>query len=137
MRHALMYHGGYEKNAPNLKPGATTFIGSDGAEHALPAWPAEVDGLRVGYMEKPGKHFAAVRVQEGKVDIVLNHSVLLDPSRHLGYGKRFSAEPTVIDDEIAHVLLDDIVARNPEQAAQLESLRHRVPRGDKKKTSDS
>ncbi len=61
MHHALMYHGGFERNFTRLQPGARTFLGSDGKEHTLPEWPAEVDGLRVGYMEKPGKRFVAVR----------------------------------------------------------------------------
>ena len=126
MRHALMYHGGFERNFPVIKPGTRTFLGSDGKEHALPDWPAEVDGIRVGYMEKPGKRFVAVRVQDDEVDVVLRHEVLLDPSSHLGHGKRFSAEPTVIADEVARVLLDDI-AKNPEQRDQLVAIRARMP----------
>lgn len=126
MRHALMYHGGLERNFPSLAAGAHTFVSGDGTEHPLPAWPPEVDGLRIGYMEMTGKHFSAVRVQYGDTDLVLRHAVLLDPSRHLGYGKRFSPEATVIDDELAQVLLDDILKRNPEQRAELEALRARV-----------
>lgn len=126
MRHALMYHGAFERNFPALTAGARTFVGADGTEHALPPWPAEVDGLRVGYMEKAGKHFSAVRVQDEQTDLVLGHAVLLDPSRHLGYGKRFSPEATVIDDELAQVLLADIIARNPEQRAELETVRQRL-----------
>ncbi len=126
MRHALMYHGGFENNFPNLKAGATTFLGTDGAEHTIPDYPAGVDGLRVGYMEKAGKHFSAVRVQHGATDLVLQHAVLLDPSRHLGYGNRFSPEPTLIDDEMADVLLADMLARNPEQRDELAAIRSRA-----------
>ena len=39
MRHCLIYHGGFERNFPNLKAGATTFQGTDGAEHPLAASP--------------------------------------------------------------------------------------------------
>ena len=127
MRHGLRYHGGFERNYATLQPGAQSFLGSDGAEHTLPEWPVEVDGLRVGYMEKPGKRFVAVRVQDDEADVVLRHEVLLDPSSHLGYGKRFSAEPTVIADEVARLLLDDIIAKNPEQRDQLVAMRARMP----------
>ena len=36
MRHCLMYQGGFERNFPNLKPGTTTFQGTDGGEHSRP-----------------------------------------------------------------------------------------------------
>src|SRR5205823_4157545 len=107
MRHCLVYHGGFERNFPNLKAGATTFQGTDGTEHSLAAVPPEVDGVRVSYMEKSGKKFAAVRVQQGKNDVVLQHELLLDPARHMGHGKRFSTEPTILDDEAMATLHGD------------------------------
>ena len=125
MRHVLMYHGGFERNHPELRSGARTFRGSDDSERPV-AWPPEADGVRVGYMEKPGKNFFAVRVLDAESDVVLGHEVLLDPPRHMGYGKRFSAEPTVIGDEVARVLLDDLIARNPEQRAELTAIRDRI-----------
>ena len=123
MRHCLTYQGGFERNFSKLKPGATTFEGTDGTSHPVPATPPEVDGVCVAYMEKSGKKFAAVRVQRGKDDVVLNHELLLDPSRHMGYGKRFSPEPTIIDDEIMATLLGDIMAKNPEQRNELARIR--------------
>jgi hypothetical protein len=123
MRHCLLYAGGFERNYPNLKPGATTFEGTDGTAHALPDVPGDVDGVRVSYMEKPGKKFCAVRVQSGKNDIVLQHEVLLDPPTHMGYGKRFGHEPTVIEDEPMAALLSDIMAKNPDQKMQLANAR--------------
>jgi hypothetical protein len=51
--------------------------------------------------------------------------VLLDPPRHMGYGKRFSAEPTLVGDEAMRVLLDDAIARNPAQRAELTAIRDR------------
>jgi hypothetical protein len=123
MRHCLIYQGGFERNFPNLKPGATTFQGTDGAEHPVPATPDEVDGVRVGYMEKAGKKFAAVRVQLGTTDVILRNELLLDPARHMGYGKRFSPEPTIIDDELMGTLLGDIMAKNPEQRNELSKIR--------------
>lgn len=123
MRHCLMYHGGFERNFPKLTAGATSFDGTDGSSHPLPAIPAEVDGICVWYMEKAGKKFAAVRVQQGKQDVVLKHELLLDPSRHMGYGKRFSPEPTIVDDEIMGTLMGDIMATNPEQKTELTKVR--------------
>ena len=120
MRHCLLYAGGFERNFPKLEAGATTFEGSDGASHPLPEVPADVDGVRVSYMEKPGKKFVAVRVQSGKNDIPLKNEVLLDPPTHMGYGKRFGPEPTVIDDdEIMARLLADVMAKNAGQRNEL------------------
>jgi len=123
MRHCLVYAGGFERNFPKLAAGATSFEGTDGTPHSLPAVPANVDGICVSYMEKAGKKFAAVRVQQGGSDIVLQHEVLLDPSRHMGYGKRFSPEPTLVDDEIMGTLMGDIMASNTGQQKELTKMR--------------
>ena len=66
---------------------------------------------------------AAVRVQQGTTDVVLGSELLIDPARHMGYGKRFSPEPTIIDDEAMGSLLADIMARNPEQRNELTKIR--------------
>jgi len=118
-----MYQGGFERNFPKLESGATTFEGTDGSAHPIPPVPAGVDGVCVGYMEKAGKKFAAVRVQHGKDDVVLRHELLLDPARHMGFGKRFSPEPTVVDDEMMATLLADIMAKNPEQRNEIARVR--------------
>ncbi len=123
MRHCLTYHGGFERNFPALKPGAASFEGTDGTSHPVPAAPADVDGVRVGYMEKAGKKFAAVRVQRGANDVVLKTEVLIDPPTHMGYGKRFGPEPTIVDDEAMAILLADIMAKNPEQRNELARVR--------------
>lgn len=125
MRHALMYQGSYEANFP-VASGARTFRGSDGSEHAIPEPPPEVDGMRVGYQERAGKRFVAVRVEFEGRDVPLAHEVIIDPARHMGYGKRFGPEPTVIDDETARFLIEDIIARNPEQKDDLWGIRDRV-----------
>ena len=126
MSHALMYHGGFDRNYPALRPGATTFQGSDGSERVLPDWPRDASGARIGYMERGGKKFVAVRVLDDEADIVLRHPVLLDPPRHMGFGKRFGAEPTIIEDETARALFEDIIDRNPDQRTELIALRHRA-----------
>ena len=128
MRHALIYHGGFERNFPGLQSGADGFVGSDGKEHPLPEAPANVDGLRIYYMEKPGKRFAAVRVRDDEDDVILRHEVLIDPGRHLGHGQRFSPEPTMVDDAPAAALLAEIFAKNPEQFHELGKLRQRLRR---------
>jgi hypothetical protein len=123
MRHCLTYHGGFERNFPALKAGTSTFQGTDGTPHDRPATPDDVDGVRVDYMEKAGKKFAAVRVQRGADDVVLEHEVLIDPPTHMGYGKRFGHEPTLVDDEAMATLLADIIAKNPGQRNELTRLR--------------
>jgi hypothetical protein len=123
MRHCLTYHGGFERNFSALKAGASTFEGTDGTPHDRPATPNDVDGVRVDYMEKTGKKFAAVRVQRGADDVVLEHEVLIDPPTHMGYGKRFGHEPTLVDDEAMATLLADIIAKNPGQRKELTRVR--------------
>lgn len=123
MRHGLIYHGGFERNFPNLKPGATTFMGTDGTEHQLQAVPSDIKGVRVWYMEKAGKKFFAVRVQHGGDDVVLQNEVLIDPPRHMGYGVRFSPEPTQIESELMAALMADIMAKNTEQRNELAKIR--------------
>jgi hypothetical protein len=129
MPHALKYSGAFETNYPKLAPGSKTFTGSDGKEHPSDQWPSEATGIRVSYMEKPGKHFVAVRVQDSKSDIVLKKPVLLEPSRHMGYGKRFSAEPSVIEDKAALELLADILKQNPDLRDELKAIRDRMNEG--------
>src|SRR6185503_3863334 len=123
MRHGLIYHGGFEQNFPNLKAGASSFTGTDGAQHQLQTVPDEINGVRVWYMEKAGKKFAAVRVQRGADDVVLANEVLLDPGRHMGFGNRLSPEPTLVEDELMATLLADITAKNPDQKKDLDRIR--------------
>jgi hypothetical protein len=125
MQHGLMYQGSFEKNYSELEPGASAFRGTDGVEHQIPEWPNDVNGVKVGYMEKSGKKFYAVRVQFEGHDIILKNPVVLDPMRHLG-NKRFAPEPTTITDKMAETLLDDMIERNPEQQEELALLINRV-----------
>jgi hypothetical protein len=131
MSHALMYHGSFESNFSRIKPGATSFLGSDGSEKVIPDWPDEADGLRIGYMEKEGKRFVAVRVMDDESDVILRNELLLHPPSHMGHGKRFAPEPTVIEDDAAKQLLHDIMEKNPEQRAELRAIRDRMPWGRK------
>ena len=123
MRHALMYHGGFERNFRNLKPGSNSFEGTDGAVHQVPEWPKGADGLRVGYMEKAGKKFCAVTVHDGTTNVVLTNEMVLDPGKHIGFGKRFGSEPTLLDDDaIALGMLEDIIKRNAGTACENDLL---------------
>ena len=132
MHHAYMYHGAFERNYSSLRAGATTYQSRAGAATTIPEWPSEVNGLRVGYMERSGKKFFAVRVQFADHDIVLSKPVALDRLRHLG-NRRFAAEPTIVDDDCASAFLDDAIEQNPDQNAELALLINRinqVRRGD-------
>jgi hypothetical protein len=125
MIHAYMYHGGFERNQPSLQPGATKYQTRTGSTVPIPEWPADVNGLRVGYMERRGKKFYAVRVQFEDHDIVLQQPVVIDPMRHMG-NRRFSAEPTIVDDDCASALLDDMIERNPAQSGELALMINRM-----------
>ena len=76
MRHALMYIGGFERNFPKLTPTTTAFEGTDGQMHPYAPWPTSADGLRIGYMEKAGKKFVAVRVADGTDDVVVTNELV-------------------------------------------------------------
>ena len=133
MRHALVYHGSHELNYERLAPGSATYTATDGAERKLARVPATIDGLVVGYMERAGKKFSAVRLQFEDRDIILRNPVVLDPMRHMG-NRRFSPRPVEIQDDVASVLLDDIIAQNPSQQTELALLLNRVNhvrRGDR------
>jgi hypothetical protein len=120
-----MYGGAFETNHPSLRPGATSFRAHDGQTHELAPWPLDVDGLRVIYMEKSGKKFLAVRLLYENYDLVLECPVPIDPLRHMG-GRRFSAAPTIVDDDQASALLDDIIRENPGEQPELALMINRV-----------
>ncbi len=126
MRHALMYVGGFEKNFKNLTTASTSFEGSDGQQHSYPAWPASANGLRISYMEKAGKKFVAVRVQDGESDVVLQNEMVMVPGEHFGFGVHLSGEPTNVEDNIAIMkMLEDIIKKNMGLGEQLMAIRTR------------
>ncbi len=127
MRHAIRYEGGFERNFNVLRPGAADFDGDDDQRHEMVAFPAAVDGLRFGFMERQGKRFVAVRVQYGPTDVVLSHGVVVDQTRHLG-GRHLGAEPTVLGDAPASALLGDIIDANPDHKTELMAMREHVRR---------
>lgn len=126
MRHALMYVGGFERNFPSLTTSTTAFQGSDGQSHPYAPWPKSADGLRISYMEKSGKKFVAVRVADGESDVVLKNELVMVPGEHFGFGTRLSAEPTLVEDNIAIMkLLEDIIKKNMSEGAELMAIRTR------------
>lgn len=133
MNHCYMYHGGFERNFPNLKPGARTFEGTDGASHQIPPWPSSADGVCIGYMEKAGKKFMIVRVAHGATDVILPDPLVIDPARHMGHGKRFGAAPTLVDDDgIMITVLEDVMKKNPGTANALMPVRQKLKAPAKK-----
>jgi hypothetical protein len=121
MRHGYMYNGAYELNYTALSPNKSTYKTTDGAERPLPEWPDKIDGVRIGYMEKSGKKFYAVRIQYGNHDIVLENPVYIDPMRHMN-NRRFSADPSVVTDDEASAMLDDVIRDNPDKQPELAEL---------------
>jgi len=125
MRHAYMYNGAFEKNYASLNAGTKTYISTSGDVRTLPEWPAKVDGIRVAYMEKAGKKFFAVRVQYDDHDVILENPVHIDPMRHMN-NRRFSADPSYINDDEASALLDDVIRDNPEKQPELAMMINRI-----------
>ena len=76
-------------------------------------------------MEKSGKKFYAVRVQYDGHDVVVENPVYIDPLRHMN-NRRFSAEPTQVDDDEASALLDDIIRENPEKQPELAMMINKI-----------
>lgn len=125
MHHGYMYGGAYELNYDGLSAGQEHYRSTSGEAHPLPTWPETVDGVRVWYMEKAGKKFYSVRLQFESHDIVLEHPVAIDPLRHMN-NRRFSAQPTLVNDSEVSALLDDVIRENPDNQAELAMLINRV-----------
>ncbi len=125
MQHGYMYSGAYELNYPNLRAGTSSYTTTDGEQRALPAWPDDIDGVRVSYMEKSGKKFFAVRLQHADHDIVLENPVAIDPLRHMG-NRRFAADAVMVSDDEASALLDDAIRENPDKQSEIALMINRV-----------
>ena len=118
-----MYVGGFERNFPNLTTGTSSFTGTDGKEHQYLSWPTSADGLRVGYMEKHGKKFVAVRIGDGQSDVALKNELAMVPGEHFGFGTRLSGEPTLVEDDNAIMkLLEDAAKKNTEHKDVTDGL---------------
>ena len=126
MRHAYMYNGAFETNYSDLRPGTTTYKSTEGEERALPDWPEKIDGIRVGLHGEGGKEVLrrarAVRQPRRRC---LENPVHIDPLRHMG-NRRFSADPTLVTDDEASALLDDIIRDNPDKQPELAMMINRI-----------
>jgi hypothetical protein len=125
MRHAYMYNGAFESNYQGLRPGTTTYKTTEGEDRLLPPWPDEVDGVRIGFMEKTGRKFYAVRVQYDMHDIVLENPVAIDPLRHTN-NRRLSSDALTITDDEASAMLDDVIRDNPDKQPELAMMINRI-----------
>ena len=106
-------------------PGPPTLQADEGGRHPMPTWPADVNGVRFGFMERRGKRFVAVRAQYGDADVVLANVVPIDTSRHLN-GRRVSAEAITLSDGSAGALLGDMIEANPAQRPALVAVREQI-----------
>lgn len=124
MLHGVMRQGGYDANIRSLASGGSTY--SDGTTTVpLPEWPAEVDGIRFGALERR-RRLLVCRLGFADLDVVLHTPLVLDPLRHLGGGSRQDGVVAVLDDQHAEVLLDDILAANPGQTNAIALVVNRV-----------
>ena len=125
MRHAYMYNGAFELNYTGLSTKTSSYKSTEGEVLPLPAFPTKIDGVRIGYMEKSGKKFFAVRIQYANYDIVLENPVHIDPLRHTR-NQRFSSDATVVSDDEASALLDDVIRDNPDKQAELAHMINQI-----------
>lgn len=127
-----MYIGGFERNFPTLTSSTKAFEGSDGQLHPYAPWPSSADGLRIGYMEKAGKKFVAVRVADGTSDVVLANELVMVPGQHFGFGVHLSGEPTLVEDNAVILkMLEDIIKKNAGSSDELLQIRSRFKRAAK------
>lgn len=124
MRHGVMMQGGFEANIRLLTPGRRTYVEA-GAERPLPDWPADVDGIRFGALERRGR-WLVTRVEFADHDVILHHPVAADSVRHFGGRRRPGATLVVLPDELAEQLLDDILATNRAQTNAIALVVNRV-----------
>ena len=62
-------------------------------------------------------------VADGTISVVLTNEMVLDPGKHLGFGKRFGSEPTLVEnDAVALGMLEDILKRNAGTACENDLL---------------
>lgn len=124
MLHGVMRQGSYDANIGSLATGATTFL-DGGATLPLPEWPAEVDGIRFGALERR-RRLVVCRLGFADLDVILRQPLVLDPIRHLGGTSRRGTAVALLDDEHAERLLDDILAANPGQTNAVALVVNRV-----------
>lgn len=124
MHHGVMVQGGFEANIRLLAPGRRTYV-DGGVERPLPAWPADVDGIRFGALERRGR-WLITRIQFAEHDVILHHPVPADTLRHLGGRVRPGASLAVLTDDLAERILDDLLEANRAQTNAIALVVNRV-----------
>ena len=124
MHHGVMCQGAFEANIGHLAPGRRTFL-EGGVEQPLPDWPADVDGIRFGALERRGRWLVA-RVEFDDQDVILHTPVPLDPLQHLGGRRRGSTPLVLLTDDLAERVLDDVLEINPTQTTAIALVVNRV-----------
>jgi hypothetical protein len=119
-----MNQGSFEANIRLLAPGRQTAV-VDGAERPLPQWPADVNGIRFGALERRGR-WLITRLEFAEQDVILHHPVLLDTIRHLGGRRRPGTNVVLLTDDLAECLLDDILEANGAQTRAVALVVNRV-----------
>lgn len=121
MKHSIGYLGHLDRNFQNLRPAPRHYVRDDGSLGEVADRPRDIDGIFFGYLECSSKTFVAVRAQYGDHDVILTTPVPLEPSRHTD-GKGFGPNPSRFGDNSARHLLADMIAKNPEVAAELRCI---------------
>ena len=76
-----MNQGGFEANIRLLAPGRQTVV-VDGAERPLPQWPADVNGIRFGALERRGR-WLVTRLEFADQDVILGDVAQTLTLRHV------------------------------------------------------
>lgn len=124
MLHGVMYQGSYDANMRGLVPGRHTLV-EEGVERELPPWPAAVDGIRFGALERR-RRLLILRLAYADLDVILHQPVVLDVVRHLGGGRPPGRDVALLSDELAETVLDDVLAANPAQTNAIALVVNRV-----------
>jgi len=125
MKHAIGYLGHLDRDLQALRPNPRYYVRADGSLGQVDERPSDVDGVFFGYLECPGKTFAAVRAQYGDTDVILKTPIPLHPPRHTE-GKGFGPNPSRFGDDSAGHLLADMIAQNPDAVIRLRHIAERL-----------
>ena len=123
MLHGVMRQGGQDGSSRSMLTGGRTQ--GEGADEALPPWPAAVNGIRFVALERR-RRLLIVRVGFADQEVTLQQPVVLDPVRHLNGGQRPGEPVALLTDDLAERVLDDVLAANPAQTNAIALVVNRV-----------
>ena len=121
-RHALVHYGTQRHNWTNRHNLTDTFADRDG--QYVDVRKSRAPGIHFGVMDANSGGGVIFRVG----DVTLNNAVALDWDRYDWpvTDRGVSPNGKRISDALASRILDDVIAANPEQAAELGDNRHRI-----------